>query len=261
MKNIKLELRKKQINIHSDYLLFPTPHMHKEIELIYVKKGHAVCYADNKLSEIHEGDIFLCFPNQIHYYINSKLGEYYVIIFSPEILYNIHNVFLDNLPKKHVFNKDIYTELIENLFSQQNVYKDTICAGILNILTPLLLSETSLEPKINTSSTTLQNIIFYCTKNYMNNISLDDVASNLHINKHHISFLLNKKLGTKFSHYINSLRVSRACELMVECERNLAFISEESGFGSIRSFNRVFKEIMNVTPLQYYKQINLKKRE
>ena len=91
MKDIRLELRNKQIDIIKSYHLDPTPHIHKEIELIYIKKGHVFCHADNKPYEAGEGDIFLCFPNQIHYYTNSTLGEYYVIIFSPELLHNMHS--------------------------------------------------------------------------------------------------------------------------------------------------------------------------
>lgn len=261
MKDIKLELRNKQIDIIFGYHLDPTPHIHKEIELIYVKKGHAFCHADNKPYEVQEGDIFICFPNQIHYYTDSALGEYNIIIFSHQLLHNMQNIFSENLPQKHIFHNREYASLIGNLVSYQGEYKETFCAGLLNVLTSQLMSETTLYPKINTVSSTLQDIVFYCSKNFTNDISLEDVANDLHINKYHISFLLNKKLGIKFSQYINSLRVGKACELMSECEKSLAFISEEAGFGSIRSFNRAFKEIMNITPLQYYKQINSKKRK
>ena len=47
------------------------PHLHDEIELVYVLKGSTVAYADQSVCEIGEGELYISFPNQIHYY-NSQ---------------------------------------------------------------------------------------------------------------------------------------------------------------------------------------------
>ena len=43
------------------------PHLHKELEAIYVFKGKAVAYADKNSYLLNAGDTFITFPNQIHY--------------------------------------------------------------------------------------------------------------------------------------------------------------------------------------------------
>lgn len=264
MKNVVLEVKKSAIELSTSTRLAPTPHLHKEIEIIYVKKGKAICYADNKFYEISDGDIFLCFPDQIHYYLNPEIGEYYVLIFSPNILYNIKNIFCKNYSENNVFRakqNSEYSELIYKIFSENGDYKETVQVGLLNQLMPLFLSEAVLKPRIQTGSPTLQAILNYCTQNFTNDISLDSVANELHLNKYHISHLLNQKLNIGFNRYINTLRVYEACNLMEDRDKSLAYISEEAGFGSIRSFNRAFSEIMNTSPLQYYKTINPKKAQ
>ena len=124
------------------------------------------------------------------------------------------------------------------------------------VLLSEFISQTELIPKVTSNNTTLQQILDYCGQNFDKDISLDDVSSALYISKDHISFLFNKKLNIQFNQYINSLRVNKACTLMKQQKKSLAYIAEESGFGSIRTFNRVFKQTMNITPLKYYKEIN-----
>ena len=46
-------------------------------------------------------------------------------------------------------------------------------------------------------------------------------------------------------------RVREACHLLLYTDRKIADISEEVGFGSIRSFNRAFLKLIDLTPAQY----------
>lgn len=255
MKNILLEFRQNSLNLQNNRFLWPTPHIHKDIEIIYIKKGHAFAHADNNVYEVSEGDVFFCFPNQVHYYQNSAPGEYLIVIFSPDMLYNMQTIFNDFIPKNNVFH-NCDAHLINGLYNENTPYKETVCAGLLNLLVPSLLSQSELIPKVKSGSSTLQSILSYCTENFTEEISLDDISRKLHISRNHISYLFNKKLNIQFNQYINSLRVNKACSLMGNSDVSLAFVSEEAGFGSIRSFNRAFKQIMGICPLKYYKQIN-----
>ena len=110
-----------------------------------------------------------------------------------------------------------------------------------------------LNPRLKTENLTLQNIINYCTLNLSSNLSLDDLAQSLHLSKYYVSYLFNNKLKISFNNYINSLRVNAACDLLAETDKNMVDISQEVGFGSIRSFNRAFTGVMGVTPTVYRK--------
>ncbi len=237
--------------------LDPLPHLHKEIELVYVVSGSTLAYADRNCTALKEGDLFISFPNQVHYYENASRGEYYLLILSPDLLFGLKNLFYENTPKQNVIHlskkENISRLFLETLNRKNDSYSDTAIVGLINQAFAELLPKFNLKPRIRTDNTTLQNIINYCNENYEFDITLDDLADALHMSKYHISHLFNSKLGLSFSTYINTLRINRACELLEETDKKTTDISNEIGFGSIRSFNRAFLQHMDMTPVQYRK--------
>lgn len=262
MKKVIYEHKVDPIRILSDATLSPTPHFHKEVEIVYIKSGGCTAYADRQCIDLKTDDLFISFPNQIHYYENSVFGEYIVIIINPSVFFEIKETLNGFIPadnsidlKKHKY----ITELLEKLNTADGKFKNTIIAGILNQIMGILLPEMELKPRIKTENSTLQSILSFCTDNFTEEISLEDISNNIHLSKYHISHLFSSKLGISFNSYINMLRVDKACDLLETTDKKTADISEEAGFGSIRSFNRAFIQITNVTPLKYRTRCNLQK--
>jgi AraC-like DNA-binding protein len=65
-----------------------------------------------------------------------------------------------------------------------------------------------------------------------------------------------KKTGLTFVDYINSLRLSRAAELLKDSRLSLLEVALSSGFNNQSHFNRMFKKINRVTPGQYRRDLN-----
>lgn len=89
---------------------------------------------------------------------------------------------------------------------------------------------------------------------YLNpKLTLSDIASELDTNRTYLSNYINNELNTTFYKYINSFRVEHACEIMLDTQNNdtLEVISEKSGFNSLSTFNRTFKEIHHIPPSKY----------
>ena len=62
-----------------------------------------------------------------------------------------------------------------------------------------------------------------------------------------------KFLGqTSITNYVNDFRLSHACRLLTD-NRNFTIqaIADESGYSSLRSFQRQFKENLGMTPVEY----------
>ncbi len=257
-KNVVYENRTKHVEVWAEDYLKPIPHLHKELELIYVVKGESHLFIDNKKMTISDGDLFVCFPNQIHCYESSSHGQYFLFTISPECCIGIKDLLSDNVPENNILKLSKNDDIIKSLISAVTYYgqyKETFYSGCINHALAMILQKISIKPRIKSNSATLQSIIKYCTSNFLSEVTLDDMAQELHISKYHISHLLNKKLGISFSGYINMLRVNNACELLRRSDKSIAEISEEVGFGSIRTFNRVFLQIMNTTPYNYRKHV------
>ena len=76
------------------------------------------------------------------------------------------------------------------------------------------------------------------------------MADYLGYEKHYVSRYFNKWFNTNFKQFINEYRVGYAEELLKRHDLSVTEVAYKAGFGSVRSFNRVFKSIMNKTPSQ-----------
>ena len=88
-------------------------------------------------------------------------------------------------------------------------------------------------------------------------LSLQELADKLDMSRHQLSTLINKKHRKNFYEFINKQRVEKVKHLMRDpSNKNLKIISlaYDAGFNSKATFNRVFKNITNLTPGQYKKQ-------
>lgn len=233
------------------------PHLHKELEAIYVFKGKAVAYADKNSYLLNSGDTFITFPNQIHYYETLQKGKYLVIIFSPDILYRISGEISKSIPNNNFIasGNRIVTQSFRNIYDADGEYADVAINGYLNIFMSAILPGLTLKTVSAESTSAFYSIIDFCSHNFKEDLTLDLVADSLHLSKYYISHLINKKLSQSFSEYINNLRISEACNLLRESDMKIADISEDVGFGTIRSFNRSFKQIMEVSPAEYRSNI------
>jgi len=131
-------------------------------------------------------------------------------------------------------------------------YSDAVRKGYVSVILGKLLPTISLRSINMDDSNTLQSILRYCGENYGQDIKLEKMASDLHVSKYHISHLFGERIHVSFPDFINMLRLQDAC-MRLEAGENITTAAEGAGFLSIRSFNRVFRQKMGVTPLQYRK--------
>ncbi|SEL43743.1 transcriptional regulator, AraC family [Aquimarina amphilecti] len=94
---------------------------------------------------------------------------------------------------------------------------------------------------------------------YLNSeLTLKSLAENLDMHPNILSKVINDGLDKNFSDFINEYRVNAIIKKMNSDDYDhitLLGLSFECGFNSKTTFNRVFKNIKGVTPLQYKKSI------
>lgn len=95
----------------------------------------------------------------------------------------------------------------------------------------------------------LQNI----NKNFTEKLSLEDMATSLHISKNHLCQIFHEKTGFRFCQYLNMQRIKHAQEMIQEDRKNLEYISYACGFGSQCHFSTTFKNYVGMTPNEYRK--------
>lgn len=252
--NVTYEKKTDPICLMSSSALTYLPHMHKEIEIVYVIDGECVAIADRSRFDMKKGDIYISFPNQIHYYEHCTPGRYIVAIVSTDIIPYLSSLMREKIPTENVITPqkdDIVHEHFEKMALSKGEYRYTELCGYINLIMSFIMPRLSLRATKHTDSTILHSVMNFCADNYMNAPTLDDAADALNKSKYYISHLMNDRLNLSFTDYVNTLRVNAACEALRISSTKITDISEEVGFGTIRSFNRTFKEIMGTTPQEY----------
>lgn len=77
------------------------------------------------------------------------------------------------------------------------------------------------------------------------------LAERLGVKEYQLSRVINCKLNKSFSELMNECRVNDAKQALRETDDAVTVISFDTGFSSITSFNRVFKEATGVSPSEY----------
>jgi len=92
----------------------------------------------------------------------------------------------------------------------------------------------------------------YIDANYREDLSLDTLTSLTGLHPNYISGLFRKETGDTFVHYLNSLRVRKACELLTSSGKlSVNRVGQLVGFENPQHFIKVFKKKTGLTPGAY----------
>ena len=94
-------------------------------------------------------------------------------------------------------------------------------------------------------------VVNYLSKYYNEDIELSDAANLLKMNTSYFSRFFHKTTGNRFSDFLNRLRISRACELLIRTNKNISEIGYEVGYNNLSNFNRRFSKFKNMSPSDY----------
>ena len=239
--SVSFEKKNSNLSYSFNNTLTTQAHLHKEIEMVYIIDGESYAYIDKKEYLLKTGDVFIVFPYQIHSYTTLEKGEFLIMIFSPETLFSMEKLFLTNRPETNLIHNEHIIDLIKRLLAaDKSFFHDNIVLGYLNIIIPNIIKPFKLFPFTDVNSSSISTLVDYCSEHYTEDLSLEIVSEKIHLSKYHISKLMNNTLNISFTEYINNLRIIKACDLLKNTDKKIAYISNEVGFGTIRSFNRLW---------------------
>ncbi len=235
-------------------------HLHKEIEVVYMLEGEAKAYLDSEEYTLYEGDLFIAFPNRVHYYVTYTEEKSVLAIFPTDFFVDFSNVLVKNMPVVPVIRakdlpdniKDILLETVGKSLSEEK-YAQEMCKGYLTVFFGEVLPLFDYRKILGTNTDILSSMLTYCLQNYTESISLDTMAKELHASKYYISRLFNEKIKMSFNDYINMLRINEAKDQLAGSDLSVTEIGSMVGYNTIRSFNRAFLSRVGFSPRDYRK--------
>ena len=105
---------------------------------------------------------------------------------------------------------------------------------------------------------TVGMIAEYLQKNYSSDISLALLSRVFHLNEHYISRVFKEETGENFLSYLNRIRIEEAKKLLLESDKKIYEIAEETGFQSSVNFNYVFNRFAGISPKMFREQFGKK---
>ncbi len=94
----------------------------------------------------------------------------------------------------------------------------------------------------------------YIADNYMQDIKIEDLARYIHISETHFRRVFSACMKMSPLEYINTVRIQAACEFLKTTDEPVAEIAYKCGFTTNSTFNRNFKQIMGMSPVEWRKR-------
>lgn len=234
-------------------------HYHNSYEMFIMTEGNANMLLNDQIMELGKFDIVFIKPNCLHKnnggskhcrYAVHFTKNYLDTYFTEESVKNLIAVFENNKlrVKQSEFNK--IAELLGRMNSQ-DAFSYIHLAEIIAILS----RRESLDYAGAKTDGTVNSILEYVNKNYDSITSLDDIAGYFRITKPYMCNIFKKETTVTISQYLNSVRITRACELLKKSRKSITDIAMICGYSSSMYFCKVFKNIVNMTPNDYRKHI------
>ena len=229
-------------------------HLHLCFEFITVLSGEIKITVDTKEYILHEGEALLIFPNQIHS-LQSENSRHMLCIFSPVLVQAYSAKTEKNIPESNFFIPDKY--LIDALDRLPEKSKSFCKKGVLYSICAQFDSGAKYISKDTVRGDLLSRIFAFVEESYDKNCSLGELSRSIGYDYAYLSRYFKKSTGISFIEYLNQYKLNNACSLLENSDLPVLECALSSGYTSLRSFNRNFKNRYSITPQEY----RLKSRE
>ncbi len=95
------------------------------------------------------------------------------------------------------------------------------------------------------------DVMKYIDLHYQEPLTLEGISARAGFSKYHFSRLFKQYANTTFYHYLSLKRVMMAERLLATSDMPVTEIALLTGFGSIPTFNRTYKQIRQYTPTEF----------
>jgi len=261
------------------------PHRHRELELNVVARGEISYVVGNQRYTFRAGSLLWIFPSQVHQLVDRTAdAQYYVAVFTPEMVAatcrnsRYGDLLLASPPRREMIHALLPPEALARVTQKMNEMMeegpdpdlinreagfglsddfaffhhdpDWLNAGLRHLLLQCWrwqqaatgrTHQAVLHPSVQKALQLIQTSA--------NDDKLATVAQDVGVGSDYLSRLFRQQVGVTFSHYRNSIRLSRFWEhLKTQREPNYLHAAFAAGFGSYSQFHRVFTRVYGQGP-------------
>lgn len=257
-------------------------HWHDELEIIIINNGRAKVLVDNIEVEMNAGQILLVNQGILHSIrpINNEKCTFYSMIFHPSFLFGYGQTYFstnfltpiissaslkclkldESVPWQerlidHVNNAIAAT--MTQKFAYELITKAELClfwAGLLEHHISELSPAQDNSNENAADSKRVKEAILYVEKHHMEAITLEDIASSIHVSKSECCRCFKRTLHVTPIEYVMKYRIFEATRKIKRGDseaKSISALAMSVGFNNASYFNKLFKKYVQCTPSQY----------
>ncbi len=257
---------------HKPYCVYLEPkfsllHYHRHIEFIFVTENELKLEIEGKEKILHVGDCAFIFPYVLHSYKVEGHPKRFCATLEPEQLGELGEIMLKFRPKTAFISARAVKKAIPDIQRLMDTLVMNYCrsedpvlyARQLSYITHIfssLIDVTGLE-KVSNKHSIISDAVKLCCDNFMHeSFDSDVLADKLNISVSRLRQVFDENMGMSFKKYISSLRINHAQSLLCNTSLSVADIASSCGYGSIRTFNREFSAVCDMTPTKFREEWN-----
>ena len=254
-----------------------TFHEHDFYEFVVVTDGKVKHLHNSKTCIATKGMLFLIKPGEFHQFLPYHNGPAKHINFSitPQVLSEISStIWQENILQKIIewnIPNDLFLpesdfEFILNSIERLNQFSSQPQGSypiIKNIILELLifltykLETTKEQASFQARPAWLNTFLEKLDNPNVFTMKLKDIYPLAPYSQSMLNTYFNKYVGTTLISYITKLKINYACTLLRYTDSSPLDISSRLAYDSLSHFNRVFKKITGMSPIQYRREITL----
>ncbi|MBO4299392.1 MAG: helix-turn-helix transcriptional regulator [Clostridia bacterium] len=252
---------------YSDEARYYESHFHSAVEIIVPLRGEVRSTLLDGSYHVQAGEVLIVPPNCSHDLDMGENSARDLLLFEPSSIFSMRDMpLIDELLQQPVYLtaesplttavRSLLLQAVECYNRREPMWNSMCYAYLMQMYVRIgqdYLSRSMrpepVEHRVDTEI--VDSARLYVDQNYMRDIDLSDVAAFSGFSKYYFSRMFKQQLGISFSEYLRQKRVGVAEERLIHSDQSIQDIAVAAGFGSIATFNRVFKEAKNCTPSKY----------
>jgi len=241
----------------TDALKKYVPMFHSHGEILYVEDGIVTVTVEGNQKELSAGEMCVVFPYCVHSYEPKTVSKVSVVLFSPEGMGEFSDLLLSKRLENYFFDnvKDflpLLKKTVDYAKKGTALHLKTAGAYLKALLGEIVMSSGLTDIKASDVDA-VRSVLGYCAEHFCDDIRLKDVADNVYLSERYVTKIFSERVGCSFRDYINTLRISRAKQLIEDTSMSITDIMYECGFRNQSTFNRVFLKETGYSPREFKK--------
>lgn len=252
-------------------------HQHAETQIMYIIAGEGTLIAGDYVGRFASGDVFVIGSKQAHvfrndaaYYLSKKkkkahsISLYFDESYAGELFWQLKELsrirkFITEATRGYKvqgITSEKIIALIQSLKNQKGIERLISFLEMLKVLSeskelvPLSLA-TDAKTFSDVAEKRMNDILQFTFRESQREIFLHEVAQIANLSQEAFCRYFKTRTRKSYFNFLNEVRISHACKLLIEKDKSIQQICYEVGFNNLSHFNRVFKKVTGRTPSKY----------